>query len=141
LTSSWDDLTANHYLFHVFLLGLLRHKYALLFTRKTFFFTAQRKLGRVWTQEETAIQPMANSITRWCMYAKALKGHIPDIADQLSGQGYDRRERKMAREERLMWAQTPSDERYISRGEKQQSRISLQRLRLSLQGLNSKDQG
>ncbi len=100
---------------------------------------------------------MANSsITRWSMYAKALKGHIdhlPDIADQLSGsislsQGYDRRERirKMnadakAREERLMWAQTPSDERHISRGEKQKNMISLQRLRSSLQGLNSKDQG
>lgn len=112
---------------------------------KPFFYCAEE----AWTSldpEETAIQPMANSITRWCMYAKALKGHIdhlPDIADQLSGQGYDRRERirKMAREERLMWAQTPSDERYISQGEKQKNRISLQRLRLSLQGLNSKDQG
>jgi hypothetical protein len=101
--------------------------------------------------EETVIQTMG--IIRWSMYAKALKGHIdhlPDIVDQLSGsispsQGYDRQERihKMngkAREESLMWAQTPSVERDISRGEKRKTMISLQRLRLSLQGSNSKDQ-
>lgn len=108
---------------------------------------------------------MANSnITRWSMYAKALKGHIdhlPDIADQLSGslslsQDYDRRERirklnaeEKAREEIFalrksgeeMQARISRDERDVSRGEKQKKIISLQQLRLSLQQLNSKKHG